>query len=198
MERRNHKKERSMSATSTVPATATTPLPTGTWKVDPVHSSVEFQVKHLGIATVKGQFAEFEGTLEVGADGARASGSVEVASVDTREPQRDAHLRSADFFEVESFPRIEFVSTAIRPLEEDEFEIDADLTIHGVTQPVTLKAVFEGAETDPQGNERVGVSASAQINRSQFGMKFNAALGSGNVVVSDRVKILVEVSAVRQ
>jgi polyisoprenoid-binding protein YceI len=187
-----------MSATSTVPAAATTPLPTGTWKVDPVHSSVEFQVKHLGIATVKGQFTEFEGTLEIGADGARASGSVEVASVDTREAQRDAHLRSADFFEVESFPRIEFASTAIRPLDEDELEIDADLTIHGVTQPVTLKAVFEGAETDPQGNERVGVSASAQINRSQFGMKFNAALGSGNVVVSDRVKILVEVSAVKQ
>lgn len=187
-----------MSTTSTVPAAATTPLPTGTWKVDPVHSSVEFQVKHLGIATVKGQFTEFEGTLEIGADGARASGSVEVASVDTREPQRDAHLRSADFFEVDSFPRIEFASTAIRPLDQDEFEIDADLTIHGVTQPVTLKAVFEGAETDPQGNERVGVSAAAQINRSQFGMKFNAALGSGNVVVSDRVKILVDVSAVKQ
>lgn len=187
-----------MSATSSVPAAATTPLPTGTWKVDPVHSSVEFQVKHLGIATVKGQFTEFEGTLEIGADGARASGSVEVASVDTREPQRDAHLRSADFFEVESFPRIEFASTAIRPLDEDEFEIDADLTIHGVTQPVTLKAVFEGAETDPQGNERVGVSASTQINRSQFGIKFNAALGSGNVVVSDRVKIVVDVSAVKQ
>jgi polyisoprenoid-binding protein YceI len=187
-----------MSVTSAVPAATSTPLPTGTWKVDPVHSSVEFHVKHLGIATVKGQFTDFEGTLEVGEDGARASGSVEVASVDTREPQRDAHLRSADFFEVESFPRIEFASTAIRPLDEDEFEIDADLTIHGVTRPVTLKAVFEGAETDPQGNERVGVSASTQINRREFGIKFNAALGSGNVVVSDRVKILVDVSAVKQ
>ena len=183
---------------SPVPAAVTTPLPTGAWKVDPVHSSVEFHVKHLGIATVKGQFTDFEGTLEIGEDGARASGSVEVASVDTREPQRDAHLRSADFFEVDSFPRIEFASTAIRPLDEDEFEIDADLTIHGVTRPVTLKATFEGAETDPQGNERVGVSASAQINRGEFGIKFNAALGSGNVVVSDRVKILVDISAVKQ
>lgn len=187
-----------MSTTSAVPAAATTPLPTGTWKVDPVHSSAEFQVKHLGIATVKGQFTEFEGTLEVGAEGARASGSVEVASVDTREPQRDEHLRSADFFEVESFPRIEFVSTAIRPLDEDEFEIDADLTIHGVTRAVTLKAVFEGAETDPQGNDRVGVSATAQIDRSDFDMKFNAALGTGNLVVSDKVKILVDVSAIKQ
>lgn len=187
-----------MSATSTVPAAVTTPLPVGTWRVDPVHSSVEFQVKHLGIATVKGQFKEFQGTLEIDGSGARASGSVEVASVDTREPQRDEHLRSADFFEVDSFPRIEFASTAIRPLDEDDFEIDADLTIHGVTRPVTLKATFEGAETDPQGNERVGVSASTQINRSQFEIKFNAALGSGNVVVSDKVKILVDISAVKQ
>jgi polyisoprenoid-binding protein YceI len=187
-----------MSATSVTPAAATTPLPTGTWKVDPVHSSVEFHVKHLGIATVKGQFNTFEGTLEVSADSARAFGTVDVASVDTREPQRDEHLRSADFFEAERFPQIKFQSTQIRPLEDDELEIDADLTIHGVTRQVTLKAQFEGAETDHQGNDRVGVSATTQINRSDFDMRFNAALGSGNLVVSDKVKILVEVSAVRQ
>lgn len=186
-----------MSTTSATPAAATTPIPQGTWQVDPVHSSVEFHVKHLGIATVKGQFKAFEGTLEVGAEGARAFGTVDVASVDTREPQRDEHLRSADFFEVERFPTIEFESTAIRPLDEDEFEIDANLTIHGVTRPVTLKGTFEGAETDHQGKDRVGVSASTQINRSDFEMKFNAALGSGNLVVSDKVKILVEVSAVK-
>ena len=185
------------TATATSPV-ATAPLPTGTWKVDPIHSSVEFHVKHLGIATVKGQFKEFEGTLEIGDSGARAYGTVEVASVDTREPQRDEHLRSADFFEVESFPQIAFESTAIRPTGDDEFEIDANLTIHGVTNGITLKAVFEGAETDPQGNDRVGVSATAQISRGDYGMKFNAALGSGNVVVSDKVKILVDVSAVKQ
>ncbi len=95
------------TVTSTSPA-GTTPLPTGTWKVDPIHSSVEFHVKHLGIATVKGQFKAFEGTLEVSDSGVRAYGTVEVASVDTREPQRDEHLRSADFFEVESFPQITF------------------------------------------------------------------------------------------
>jgi polyisoprenoid-binding protein YceI len=187
-----------MSTTSVTPAAATAPLPTGTWKVDPIHSSVEFHVKHLGIATVKGQFNAFEGTLEVGSGGARASGTVDVTSVDTREPQRDGHLRSADFFEVDRFPQIKFESTAIRPLEDDDFEIDADLTIHGVTRQVTLKATFEGAETDPQGNDRVGVSASAQISRGDFGMKFNAALGSGNLVVADKVKILVEVSAVKE
>jgi polyisoprenoid-binding protein YceI len=190
------------SATATAtPATAAataTGLPAGQWKVDPVHSSVEFQVKHLGIATVKGQFNEFEGTVEVGPDGeARAYGTVQTASVDTREPQRDAHLRSADFFEVESYPTIEFRSTAIRPAGEDELEVDGELTIHGVTNEITLRAELEGTETDPGGNARVGLSASAQINRSDYGMKFNAALGSGNVVVSDKVKILVNVSAVK-
>jgi polyisoprenoid-binding protein YceI len=187
------------TATATATATAQTVLPVGTWKVDPVHSSVEFQVKHLGIATVKGQFTKFEGTLEVGPEGAVAYGTVQVDSVDTREPQRDAHLRSADFFEVERYPEIGFRSTAIRPTGEDEFEIDSELTIHGITRPVTLRATLEGIEPeDHQGNTRVGVSATAQINRSDFEMRFNAALGSGNVVVSDKVKILVDVSAVKQ
>jgi polyisoprenoid-binding protein YceI len=186
------------AATSVTAAAVTTPLPTGTWQVDPVHSSVEFQVRHLGIANVKGQFNKFQGTLEIDETGARAFGTVDVASVDTREPQRDEHLRSADFFEVERFPQIAFQSTAIRALEDEEFEIDADLTIHGVTRNVTLKATLEGSDTDPQGNERIGVSASTQINRGDFEMKFNAALGSGNLVVSDKVKILVDVSAVKQ
>jgi len=180
------------------PAPAALTVPAGTWRVDPIHSSVEFQVKHLGIATVKGQFREFEGTLEVGSEGAVAYGTVKTASVDTREPQRDEHLRSGDFFEVERYPEIGFRSTAIRPTGEDEFEIEADLSIHGVTRPVTLRATLEGVEPeDHQGNTRVGISASAQINRSDFEMRFNAALGSGNMVVGDKVKILVEVSAVK-
>jgi polyisoprenoid-binding protein YceI len=172
-------------------------IPTGTWTVDPVHSSVEFQVKHLGIASVKGQFKEFEGTLEVSADGARAHGKALVASVDTREPQRDEHLRSADFFDAESHPEITFESTAIRQLDEDTFEIEGDFTIHGVTRPLTLDATLEGTETDHQGNPRVGLSARAQINRSDYDMKFNMALGSGNVVVGDKVKILLDISAVK-
>jgi polyisoprenoid-binding protein YceI len=174
-----------------------TALPTGTWKIDPVHSSVEFQVKHLGIATVKGQFKEFEGTLEVGPDGATAYGTVTVDSVDTREPQRDEHLRSADFFEAATYPKIDFRSTAIRPAGDGEFEIDGDLEIHGVKRGITLGATLEGTETDPQGNDRVGLSASGQIDRSDFEMKFNAALGSGNVVVSDKVKLLIDISAVK-
>jgi len=179
------------------PATTQLSIPTGTWKVDPVHSSVEFQVKHLGIATVKGQFKEFEGTLEVDDEGARAHGKAIVSSVDTREPQRDAHLRSADFFDVENHPEITFESTSIRQIDEDAFEIEGDFTIHGVTRKLKLDATLEGTETDHQGNPRVGLSASAQINRSDYGMKFNMALGSGNVVVADKVKILLDISAVK-
>jgi polyisoprenoid-binding protein YceI len=187
----------SATATTTTTATIETSLPAGTWKVDPVHSSVEFQVKHLGIATVKGQFKEFEGTLEVAGEGARAYGRVNVASVDTREDQRDAHLRSPDFFDVENYPEISFRSSEIRPIDDEAFEIHGELTIHGVTRQIKLEAVLEGTETDPQGNQRVGVSATAQINRSDFDMRFNMALGSGNVVVSDKVKILLDVSAVK-
>lgn len=182
---------------SVEPSVLGTSLPTGTWKVDPVHSSVEFSVKHLGIATVKGQFSEFEGTLEVTPAGTRAYGSVKVASVDTRDPQRDAHLRSPDFFDAEQFPEITFKSTSIGVLEDDEFEVRGDLTIHGVTQSVTLKATLEGTETDHEGNPRVGISAGTTISRGDFDMKFNMALGSGNVVVSDKVKIQLEISAVK-
>ncbi|HLH14824.1 MAG TPA: YceI family protein [Solirubrobacteraceae bacterium] len=185
-----------MSTTETSAQTQVA-LPTGTWQVDPVHSSVEFQVKHLGIASVKGQFKEFEGTLEVGPDGARAFGKVDVASVDTREPQRDAHLRSPDFFEVETHPHITFESTSFRQLDEDTFEVQGEFTIHGVTRPLKLDVTLEGTETDHEGNPRVGLSASAQINRSDYGMKFNMALGSGNVVVGDKVKILLDISAVK-
>jgi polyisoprenoid-binding protein YceI len=178
-------------------AASTTGLPTGTWTVDPVHSSVEFQVKHLGIATVKGQFNDFEGTLEVGPDGATAYGTVTVDSVDTREPQRDEHLRSPDFFDAATHPKISFRSTAIRPAGDGEFEIDGDLEIHGIKKSVTLKGTVEGTETDPQGNDRVGLSVTGQIDRSDHDMKFNAALGSGNMVVSDKVKLLIDISAVK-
>jgi polyisoprenoid-binding protein YceI len=185
-----------MSPESATPTA--TALPTGTWQVDKVHSSVEFQVKHLGIATVKGQFTEFEGTLEVSPENtAVAYGTVQVASVNTREPQRDEHLRSADFFDVEQNPEISFRSTAITPVDEDDFEIEGDITIHGVTRPLKLKATLEGTETDPQGKDRVGVSAAGQIDRKDFGMTFNAALGSGNLLVSDKVKIQLDVSAVK-
>lgn len=182
---------------STQAATSETTLPTGTWQIDPVHSSVEFHVKHLGIATVKGHFNEFEGTLEVTPEGAKAHGSVKTTSVDTRQAQRDDHLRSPDFFDAATYPEITFSSTAITPSGEDSFEIEGDLQIHGVTQRIALDASLEGTETDAQGNDRVGLSATSQINRSEFDIKFNAALGSGNAMVGDKVKILLDISAVK-
>jgi polyisoprenoid-binding protein YceI len=184
-----------MASTATVTA-----VPTGTWKIDPAHSSVEFSVKHLGIATVRGNFNEFEGTLEIGDDleSARAYGTVQGASVSTNEDQRDNHLRSEDFFHAEVHPELSFASTAIRPVDDDTFEIEGDLTMRGVTRPITLKAELQGTESDPWGNERVGLEVTGQLNRGDWGMTFNQALGSGNMLVSDRVKLSLDISAVKQ
>ncbi len=172
-------------------------LPPGTWKVDPIHSSVEFQVKHLGIATVKGQFKEFAGTLEVTGDGVNAQGSVQTSSIDTREPQRDDHPRSVDFFDTAQHPQITFKSTFVRPIDDEAFEIEGDFTLLGITRPLKLTATLEGAETDREGNPRIGFSASAQISRDDHDMKFNMTLGSDNVVIGDKVKILLAISAVK-
>jgi polyisoprenoid-binding protein YceI len=182
---------------STSTATA---IPAGTYNVDPAHSRVEFAVRHLGIATVRGHFASFSGTLEIGEDLAstKAYGSVEAASVDTQEQQRDDHLRSPDFFDVERFPLIEFASKQIRPLDEDRFEIAGELTLHGVTRELTLTAEVLGAEVDPWGNERIGLEVRGELNRKDYGMTFNQVLGSGNALVSDKVKISVEASAIKQ
>jgi len=184
-----------MISTATVTA-----VPTGTWSVDPSHSNVEFSVKHLGIATVRGTFDRFEGTLEIGEDlsSARAYGTVQAASVNTNDPQRDEHLRSADFFGVEANPELSFESTAIRPLDEETFEIEGDLTMNGVTNPITLKAEIQGTEIDPWDNERVGLEVTGQLSRGDWGMTFNQALGSGNVLVSDKVKLSLDISAVKQ
>ena len=181
-------------------ATATrTGIPAGTWAVDPAHSRVEFQVKHLGIATVRGDFESFAGMLEIGDDGeARVYGTVEAASVDTNDEGRDAHLRSADFFDVERYPEIRFQSTGITPTGDDAFEITGELYLHGVTRPVTLRAQITGTEQDPWGNERVGLEVTGEIDRADYGITFNQALGSGNVLVSDKVKLRLDISAVRQ
>lgn len=170
---------------------------TGTWVVDPAHSRVEFQVKHLGISTVRGHFSEFEGILELG-DESRARGSVAVATVDTNESKRDEHLRSPDFFDVEEYPRMEFESTAIEAVGDDAFEITGDLTLHGVTRPIVLEAEISGPEQDPWGGERVGVEVTGTLDRKDYGMTFNQALGSGNVLVSDKVKLSLDIEAVKQ
>jgi polyisoprenoid-binding protein YceI len=177
--------------------TTATLIPTGTYTIDPSHSRVGFAVKHLGIATVRGEFGTFEGGLVLGEDGATAYGTVQAVSVDTNEPQRDEHLRSGDFFDVERFPEIAFRSTAIRPVDEDTFEIVGDLTMHGITREVELEAEVQGSETDPWGNERVALEITGQLNRADFDMKFNQVLGSGNMLVSDKVKLSLDISAIK-
>jgi polyisoprenoid-binding protein YceI len=181
-------------------STATTAVPTGTWAADPAHSKVGFTVKHMGIANVRGEFKEFSGIIEVGDDlaSAKASGTIKVGSVDTAEAQRDAHLRSADFFDADAHPDMTFESTQIEPVDEETFRITGDLTLHGVTKPVVLHAEVQGTDTDPWGNERVGLEITGQLSRGDYGMTFNQALGSGNLLVSDKVKLMLDVSAVKQ
>jgi polyisoprenoid-binding protein YceI len=181
-------------------ASAATLIPTGTWSVDPAHSSVGFSVKHLGIATVRGRFEEFEGTLEIGEhlSTARAYGTAQVNSINTDEAARDQHLRSADFFGAEANPELRFESTSVSPLDEDTFEIEGNLTMNGVTNPVTLTAVVEGTETDPWGNDRVGLEVTGRVNRGDWNMTFNQALGSGNLLVGEKVTLSLDISAVKQ
>lgn len=175
-------------------------VPAGTWAVDPVHSTVGFSVKHLGIATVRGKFDQFEGTLEIGEgdESARAYGTVQGVSVNTNDAGRDEHLRSADFFGVEQNPELRFESTEITQVDDDSFQIAGDLTMNGVTKPVTLTAVVQGTEIDPWGNERVGLEVTGQLNRGDWNMTFNQALGSGNLLVGEKVKLNLDISAVKQ
>ena len=179
-----------MSVTSTI-------VPTGTWTVDRAHSKVGFSVRHMGIATVRGVFGEFSGSLEVGNE-IKASGSVQAASVDTNEAQRDEHLRSPDFFNAQEHAELTFTSTAIEADGDDTFTATGDLTMNGVTREVQLKAEVQGVDTDPWGNERVGLEITGQLSRGDFGMTFNQALGSGNLLVADKVKLALDISAVKQ
>ncbi|MBX5470447.1 MAG: YceI family protein [Thermoleophilaceae bacterium] len=170
----------------------------GKWNVDPSHSSVEFQVKHMGLATVKGFFGEFEGGLEVAEDGSvTAGGRVKAASINTRNDQRDEHLRSADFFDVENHPEISFRSTKVEQLDEETYRITGDLTMRGTTKEIVLEATVTGTDQDPWGNTRVGLEASGQLDRTEWGLTWNQALESGGVLVGKRVKILLDISAVK-
>jgi len=183
-----------------ISTTKSTLVPAGTWAVDPVHSSVGFAVKHLGIATVRGKFDEFEGTLEISEhdESTRAYGTVKAVSVNTNDSGRDDHLRSADFFGVEQNPELRFESTEITQIDDDTFDIVGELTMNGITKPVKLQAEVEGTETDPWGNERVGLEVTGQLNRSDWNMTFNQALGSGNLLVGEKVRLELDISAVKQ
>ena len=175
-------------------------FPVGTWVVDPSHSRIGFAVRHLGIATIRGEFTEFEGTLEIARDFAhsRVRGTVKTASVDTNEAKRDGHLRSGDFFDVENYPELTFESRRIEATGDDTFSVVGDLTLHGVTNEIQLTAELMGTEVDPYGNERLGLEAAGELSRGAYGMKFNQVLGSGNVAVSDKVRLVLDISAAKQ
>lgn len=174
-------------------------VPTGRWTVDPAHSSVEFSVKHMMIATVKGGFTEFDGTLQVGEDvsSAKVFGVISVASIDTHEPQRDAHLRSADFFDAERYPEIRFESNRVESVGGTNFRVSGELTIKGISREVELDATVVGTGRDPWDNERVALEIRGEIDRRDFGLRWNQALEVGGVLVGDKVKLAVDVSAVK-
>jgi polyisoprenoid-binding protein YceI len=169
----------------------------GTWTIDPSHSEVGFAVRHLMVSKVRGKFTSFEGHIVTGEDPLASSvtASVDLASIDTGTEQRDEHIRSADFFEVEANRTMTYRSTGIRP-DGDDFVLEGELTLKGVTRPVPLALELNGFGDDPWGGTRVGFSARGEINRSDFGISWNAALEGGGVVVGDKVQIHLEIEAV--
>jgi polyisoprenoid-binding protein YceI len=188
--------EEIMSNQGTLSAEATT------WTIDPAHTQVGFEVKHMMFAKVRGQFDAPEGEVHLGADGAIEESSVEVAidaaSIDTGVEDRDKHLRSADFLDVENYPKLHFVSREVRSGGGDQLALVGDLTIRGKTREVELEVESTGRGTDPWGNERAGFSASTTIDRRDFGLTWNQALEAGGVLVGHDVKIEIEIQAVLQ
>jgi polyisoprenoid-binding protein YceI len=173
---------------------------TGTYAIDPSHSRIGFVARHAMVTKVRGQFTEFEGSAVVdAADFTRSSVSltIQAASIDTHNEQRDGHLRSNDFLAMEEFPQITFVSTAVVQNGPTDLDVTGDLTIKGVTNSVTIPFEFEGAATDPFGNARVGFEGSVVINRKDYGITWNAALETGGVLVSEKVTLEFEVSAIK-
>jgi polyisoprenoid-binding protein YceI len=184
---------------TTASAPALTEL-TGTYTLDPAHTRIGFVARHAMVTKVRGSFDEFAGTAVL--DGANPANSrvevtIEAASIDTRNAQRDEHLRSNDFLAMQEYPKITFASTAVRPAGETTFEVTGDLTIKGVTNEITIPFEFEGSAKDPFGNQRIGFEGSVTINRKDYGVTWNAALEGGGVLVSDKVTLEFEISAIK-
>lgn len=178
--------------------------PTSTWQLDPAHSSVEFSVKHMMMTTVRGRFRELSSTLtatEQHPEGCSLAVEINAASIDTGSSDRDAHLRAADFLDVEKYPRLTFRSKRVEGKVEsdgDRFQVTGDLTIRDTSMEVTLDCVFEGRGTDPWGKERAGFSAHTEIDRREWGLKWNQTMETGGVLVANRVRVDVEVQFVKQ
>ena len=172
-------------------------LSSGTWIVDPAHSAVEFRVKHMVIQTVKGRFRDFDGGIVAGAEPA-ISGSIRVASLDTLHEERDAHLRSADFFDVERHPEISFEASGLEFDGEDgRFALPGELTIKGVTHPIKLDGELHGTVLTPDGDEQIALALRGQLERSDYGLVWNRLLEAGNVVVGETVDLVLDITAVR-
>jgi polyisoprenoid-binding protein YceI len=187
-----------MSALATPQTTGTT---TSTWNIDPAHTGAEFKVKHMMISNVKGHFSKVTGALtfdESDLTKSKVQATIDAASIETRDPQRDAHLKSADFLDVETFPTLSFTSTRIKLVKDGELAVEGDLTIHGVSRKVVFHV--EGPTPpmkDPWGNIRVGVSATTKINRKDYGLTWNALLETGGIVVGEEVSITLEVEFIK-
>jgi polyisoprenoid-binding protein YceI len=171
------------------------------WAVDFTHSSVDFTIKHMMIAKVKGTFHKFEANIDADpADLTTAdiSFSIDLSSIDTRNADRDNHLRTGDFFDIAQFPALNFKSTNIVKTDDDEYDVTGEVSLHGVTRPETFSVTFEGAGKDPWGNEKAGFSGKGSIKRSDYGLTYNAALETGGVLIGDEVKISIEIEVGKQ
>jgi polyisoprenoid-binding protein YceI len=175
-------------------------MTTNNWNLDTIHSGINFTVRHMVVSKVRGRFAKFNGTVALDeGDFTRSSveATIDASSIDTGTTQRDDHLKSADFFDVERFPEIRFLSTRIEKVSGDRYRLTGELTIHGVTRSIALETEYGGRGKDPWGNERVGFTAKGAIDRKDFGLVWNQALETGGVLVSDRVELELEVQVVR-
>ncbi|MGH3949437.1 MAG: YceI family protein [Pseudonocardiaceae bacterium] len=182
----------------TAPATFATL--TGEYSLDPTHSRIGFVARHAMVTKVRGSFNDFTGAVQINGDDpskSTASVTLQVESIDTRNADRDGHLRSSDFLQLENHPEITFVSTAIAQTGETSFEVSGDLTVKGVTRSITIPLEYEGTAQDPFGNTRVGFEGASTISRKDFGITWNAALETGGVLVGDKVVLEFEISAIK-
>jgi len=174
-------------------------MTTSNWNIDLAHSGINFSIRHMVVSKVRGRFTQYTGTLNLDDDLSRSQVdvSIDAASIDTGVGQRDAHLRSADFFDVEKFPQLRFQSRRLAKVSDDRYSVTGELTIRDVTREVTLDVEYGGRAKDPWGNERVGFIAKTAIDRKDFGLGWNQVLEAGGVLVGDRVEIELEVQAVK-
>ncbi|MGI5251408.1 YceI family protein [Actinacidiphila glaucinigra] len=196
----SRKSEATATAAVTTAPSADLAHLTGEYTIDPTHSEVGFSVRHAMVTTVRGQFAEYEGKLHL--DGSKPANSsaavtIKVVSIDTNQTQRDEHLRTGDFFDAATYPEIRFRSSSAEQVDDETYRMHGDLTIKDTTKPVSIDFTYNGSATDPYGNLRVGFEGSTTVNRSDWGLTYNAALEGGGVLISEKVKLTFDISAIK-